>query len=513
MEYRSRLKQAWTIARIEMRRAFFSKRAFWVYLLALLPAFIFSVYAIQVKVRRTMLSARSVVNPALLDSVRDGETAEAVIQRLGQPYNDFQFNRQMRARDRGEASGITSHAIEPSIEARYVRLNIIMPSHNANFGDRTARIYEFEVYGEDGKTNLALNRPATSSKPCSPDEGPEKALNGSVKGGRKDRWCSVGFDLFLQVDLGGVHKIKRIAIKHASAGGEREELDTMLFNVQASLDNRLFTTIVENTGTRLVNEIKVQRNLSYFDGRRQATLSFENGKLISRNIHTFADFEEDRNVFAGLFQYFYLRLAIFFGCLGIFMNLFRGEMLDKTLHFWFLAPARRDVLLIGKYAAGLIASIVIFVTGALLCFGILLLMHNASEVQSYWHAAGAAHMFWYAITAALGCVGYGSVFLAAGLLLRNPILPAAVLLGWEAINGFLPTMLQKLSVLYYLQSLCPVPAPADKDMPALLKLLLNPAAPASHSGALIGLLLVTALVLWVACIAIRRMEVSYSTEA
>ena len=37
MDNRSRAIQAWTIARIELRRAFFSKRAFWVYGLALLP--------------------------------------------------------------------------------------------------------------------------------------------------------------------------------------------------------------------------------------------------------------------------------------------------------------------------------------------------------------------------------------------------------------------------------------------------------------------------------------------
>ena len=52
------------------------------------------------------------------------------------------------------------------------------------------------------------------------------------------------------------------------------------------------------------------------------------------------------------------------------MNLFRGEMLDKTLHFWFLAPVRREVLLAGKYGAGLIASVVIFAGGAMLCFPI-----------------------------------------------------------------------------------------------------------------------------------------------
>ena len=223
--------------------------------------------------------------------------------------------------------------------------------------------------------------------------------------------------------------------------------------------------------------------------------------------------QEDRAVFAAIFQYFYLRLAIFFGCLGIFMNLFRGEMLDKTLHFWFLAPARREVLLAGKYGAGLIASVIIFTGGALLCFTVVLLVQNPADVRAYWEASGWAHAFWYAMAAMLGCVGYGSVFVAAGLVLRNPIIPAAVLLGWEAVNSFLPVILQRLSVLYYLQSLCPVPAPVDKDMPAILQLFLNPAAPASHAGAILGILVVSALVLCVAALVIRRMEISYSTES
>ena len=36
------------------------------------------------------------------------------------------------------------------------------------------------------------------------------------------------------------------------------------------------------------------------------------------------DFGEDTHMFAAVFQFFYLRLAIFFGCVGIFINLFRG---------------------------------------------------------------------------------------------------------------------------------------------------------------------------------------------
>jgi hypothetical protein len=218
-------------------------------------------------------------------------------------------------------------------------------------------------------------------------------------------------------------------------------------------------------------------------------------------------------IFAGIFQYFYLRLALFFGCLGIFMYLFQGEMSSRTLHFWFLAPARREVLLAGKYAAGLIASAVIFGGGALLALAALLWPHDAVEVQVYWSSGGISHVFWYTAAAVLGCVGYGSVFLAMGLYVRNPIIPAAVVLGWEGINGVLPHALQKMSILYYLQSLCPVPAPMDDDAPTLIQLLASPAAPASRPGAILGLLVLTALVLWIASVAVRRMQISYGAEA
>jgi hypothetical protein len=87
-----------------------------------------------------------------------------------------------------------------------------------------------------------------------------------------------------------------------------------------------------------------------------------------------------------------------------------------------------------------------------------------------------------------------------------------VLLAWEGANGILPHALQKISILYYLQSLCPVSAPMDDEAPALIRLLAAPAAPASRPGAILGLLLLTAFVLWIAGRAVRRMEISYGTE-
>jgi F5/8 type C domain-containing protein len=313
------------------------------------------------------------------------------------------------------------------------------------------------------------------------------------------------------VDLGAPRAVNRFVVKHGSAGGESAETDTREFNIQVSTDNKTFTTVQTSTGS-FVEERTAYHFLVYFDGRRQARLQFVDGRLDNWDPHPLLNFEEDRAIFAGIFQFFYLRLAIFFGCLGMFMYLFRGEMANRTLHYWLVAPARREVLLAGKYAAGLIASSVIFSGGALLAFAAMVWPHDPVELQAYWDAGGMTHAFWYAAAAALGCVGYGSVFLAVGLFVRNPIVPAAVLLLWESAQGVLPQVLQRISVLYYLQSLCPVPAPIDDDVPMLIRLLAAPASPASRPGAILGLILLSAAVLWIAARAVRRMEISYGAE-
>jgi len=490
--FQARATQAWTIARIELRRAFFAKRSLWVYGLALLPSVLFFGHGLDAKLRGDRLTRRGVISPALMDSVRPGETVDDVKKRLGKPAEETWSVRSRRVRQRTGNAGTTTHVIEPAVEARFVRLNVIRPSYS---GEPVARVYEFEVYGPDGPGNLALGRPATGSLPCSQDQGPEKAVNGSVAGGEPDRWCAEDRPLFLQVDLGAARPVTRFVVKHASAGGESEELDTREFNIQVSTEGRVFTTVETSSGAGFVEERTEYRQIVYFDGRREARLLFVDGKLESRNIDRLLNFEEDRTIFAGIFQFFYLRLAIFFGCLGMFMYLFRGEMTNRTLHYWFLAPARREVLLAGKYAAGLIASAVIFGGGALVASAAMIWPHDPVELQAYWSAGGMGHLFWYGAAAVLGCVGYGSVFLAVGLYVRNPIVPAAVLLAWEGASGILPHVLQKISILYYLQSLCPVPAPMDDDAPTLVRLLAAPAAPASRPGAILGLLLLTAFVL------------------
>jgi hypothetical protein len=222
------------------------------------------------------------------------------------------------------------------------------------------------------------------------------------------------------------------------------------------------------------------------------------------------DLGRDSLIFAGMFQFFYLRLAIFFGCVGVFMNLFRGEMLHRSLHYYLLAPVRREVLLVGKYLAGVIATSVIFCSGTALALAALFAHVPRTATEQYlFQGGGLGHVLAYLGTAALACVGYGGVFLVMGFLFRNPIIPAALVLGWESMNPFLPALLKKISVIFYLQSLCPVVVPARVGDFSFLTVLTEP-TPAYL--AVPGLLLLTLAGLILAARKVRRLEINYGTE-
>src|SRR5262245_60627548 len=64
--------------------------------------------------------------------------------------------------------------------------------------------------------------------------------------------------------------------------------------------------------------------------------------------------------FAYIYRILILQTIVYFGCAWIFMNLFRGEVVDKSLHYYFLCALRREVLVAGKYISGLVASVVLF---------------------------------------------------------------------------------------------------------------------------------------------------------
>jgi ABC-type transport system involved in multi-copper enzyme maturation permease subunit len=224
--------------------------------------------------------------------------------------------------------------------------------------------------------------------------------------------------------------------------------------------------------------------------------------VVPHAIQDSADIAGATQFFAGLYQAFILRIVIFLACIAIFGNLIRRETLDRSLHYYFLSPIRRELLVVAKYVTALIVSFGFFGPTTVLAFGLTYLPHNSTAVSHFlFHGPGLAHLGAYLLTTVLACVGYGAVFLFFGFFFKSPAIPALVVFGWEGIHFLLPPLLKQVSVVHYLQSLCPVPV-SEGPLATMAD------APAPWVS-VIGLLALATVLVAVSAWKIRRMEISY----
>lgn len=210
-------------------------------------------------------------------------------------------------------------------------------------------------------------------------------------------------------------------------------------------------------------------------------------------------------IYAGLFEGLVLRTVTYFGCAWVFINLFRGEVLDKSLHYYLLSPVRRQVLVAGKFLAGLLASGLLFGGSTAVSYLMFRLPFGTEAIRQHlFEGPGLGHLAAYLGIIALACLGYGSIFLLLGLYLKNPILPAILIYLWEWLNFLLPALLKKLSVIHYLKSLLPVPV---SDGTFAL-----PVDPTPAWISVTGLLVFSAVLLLLSGWRIQRMEIDYGED-
>ena len=204
-------------------------------------------------------------------------------------------------------------------------------------------------------------------------------------------------------------------------------------------------------------------------------------------------------IFAYVFRFYYLNVGLFLGTLVVSLQLFRGDILDRSLHFYLLCPVRREVLVAAKYLVGVVSTATVLAASTAASFLVLHLALGTPVGPSQ-----LGNLLIYMGIAVLGCVGYGAVFMLAGLFFKNPVVPALGLFLWELINPFLPGLLKKASVIHYLVSQLPVPVSSSP-----LQVLATRTSPWLSVP---GLLLVTAAAVYLAGLRLRRMEIQYSEE-
>jgi ABC-type transport system involved in multi-copper enzyme maturation permease subunit len=208
--------------------------------------------------------------------------------------------------------------------------------------------------------------------------------------------------------------------------------------------------------------------------------------------------------FGQLFFFFLLRFVVFFGSADLFVKIFRGEILSRSLHYSLLAPVRREVLVTGKYLGGVLAAGIVLLPTTFVTFLLFYVPHLGRGVLSISGTQIIGQLAQYLLVVSLAIVAYGALFTLVGLTFRNPMVPALVFLGWEVLTPFLPPLLKALTVVHYLASLLPVP-PAFGDF-ALLTRPVPDVLAATALAALAGALVT------VSSLRARRLEITYSSD-
>jgi ABC-type transport system involved in multi-copper enzyme maturation permease subunit len=208
--------------------------------------------------------------------------------------------------------------------------------------------------------------------------------------------------------------------------------------------------------------------------------------------------------FAQIFHFFLLRFIAFFATALLFVKLFRGEMLERSLHFHLLAPVRREVLAVGKYVGGLISAALAMAATVALTWVLFYVPHGSLGFSYIASGRGLGELAAYVGITVLACAAYGALFLLAGLFVKNPMVPAMLFLGWELLTPFLPGYLKALSIVHYLGSLEPVPV--SQGPFALL------AQPVPGWLAVLALVAISLGLLALAAWRTRALEITYSVD-
>ena len=187
-------------------------------------------------------------------------------------------------------------------------------------------------------------------------------------------------------------------------------------------------------------------------------------------------------------------LGVFYGT-----SLIADEVDDKTLTYLFTRPIQRSSVIIGKYLAYLVCTVLILLPSVVVVFFLAVPLGRGATI---------AQMFPTLLTdlgmLALGLAAYGAVFAFVGARLKRPLLVGLLFaLGWEPAVLLAPGYLKRLTVAYYLQALVKHDMPQDSAGAALLQIF-REVPPLGTS--LLGLAVIVALGLWLAGRTVQRRE-------
>jgi len=142
-------------------------------------------------------------------------------------------------------------------------------------------------------------------------------------------------------------------------------------------------------------------------------------------------------------------LGVFYGT-----SLIADEVDDKTLTYLFTRPVQRGAVLVGKFLAYLVCTVLVVLPSIMVVY---FLVVPISEI------GGSFHLLLMDLgIMALGLAAYGALFALVGTVLKRPLVVGLVFaFGWEQLAMLMPGYLRRFTLAYYLQGLVPHAMPSD----------------------------------------------------
>jgi ABC-2 type transport system permease protein len=186
-------------------------------------------------------------------------------------------------------------------------------------------------------------------------------------------------------------------------------------------------------------------------------------------------------------------LGIFFGT-----SLIADEVDDKTITYLFTRPIPRAAVLLGKYLAYVVCTILLVLPSVILVFFLVVPMGGSTIAE------GFPFLLNDLAVVVLGLIAYGAVFALVGTRLKRPLIVGLVFaFGWEPAVVLFPGYLNRLTVAYYLHGLVKHERPQDSLVGSVLRIFNQ--VP-SVTTSLLGLAVIVAVSLWLAARTVENRE-------
>jgi hypothetical protein len=186
--------------------------------------------------------------------------------------------------------------------------------------------------------------------------------------------------------------------------------------------------------------------------------------------------------------------------LGVFYGtaLIADEVEDKTITYLFTRPIPRSAVLLGKYLAYLVCTVLLVLPSVVVVFFLIVPIGGSSIGAAFPSLVTDLAML------AIGLAAYGAVFALVGTRLKRPLVIGLVFaFGWEPAVLLFPGYLRRFTVAYYLQALVTHEMPQDSAVSLLLQVFREvPSVPVS----LLCLGIIIGVTLWSAGRAVEKRE-------